>query len=374
MYTNVWYVAARSDELTDKPLHVKMLGTDFVLFRDAEGEAACLSNACPHRGDSLANGTVSENGEIVCPFHGWHFNREGVCTRIPSVGDDDPQTAAPGAKVDAYPVIEKQGLIWAFLGDEPEKAKPIMDIPELNDQQYTMIPYDVIFESNFHTAKFSNLDYVHLPIVHGIRFEDNENPYQPPPHNVEKTDYGLTAFIETESTYSKGAWSNVREKGSRVKSVLKYFIAGQTLRGQVEIGAIGSGKFNCFYEFSTPIDRTRTMMRYYFFRNFMTSKWMDKMALKRNLKNIYEDKVIAEAQVPKFGPDGMSKIVGKHEDTIIKVYWEMMHEMRDQGWQIDFKAWNKMIDDGEHCVIPSVSRHDDQAQWEYPAIPRIQPK
>ena len=98
------------------------------------------------------------------------------------------------------------------------------------------------------------------------------------------------------------------------------------------------------------------------------------MALKRNLKNIYEDKVIAEAQVPKFGPDGMSKIVGKHEDTIIKVYWEMMHEMRDQGWQIDFKAWNKMIDDGEHCVIPSVSRHDDQAQWEYPAIPRIQPK
>jgi len=101
---------------------------------------------------------------------------------------------------------------------------------------------------------------------------------------------------------------------------------------------------------------------------------MDRMALKRNLKNIYEDKAIAEAQVPKFGPDGMSKIVGKHEDTIIKVYWEMMHEMRDQGWQIDFKAWNNMIDDGEHCVIPSVSRHEDQAQWQYPTIPRIQSK
>ena len=101
MYTNVWYVAARSDELTDKPLYVKMLGTDFVLFRDAEGNAACLSNACPHRGDSLANGTISENGEIVCPFHGWHFNREGECTKIPSIGDDDPQTAAPGARVHA---------------------------------------------------------------------------------------------------------------------------------------------------------------------------------------------------------------------------------------------------------------------------------
>ncbi|GIT38008.1 MAG: hypothetical protein Ct9H300mP6_18760 [Gammaproteobacteria bacterium] len=63
-----------------------------------------------------------------------------------------------------------------------------MDIPELDDSQYAVIPYDVIFESNFHLAKFSNLDYVHLPIVHGIRFEDQENPYQPPPHTVEKTD------------------------------------------------------------------------------------------------------------------------------------------------------------------------------------------
>ena len=371
MYTNVWYVAARSEELKDQPLYVQMLGADFVLFRDDKGNAACLSNACPHRGDSLSNGSISDNGEIICPFHGWQFNRDGQCTKIPSIGDDDPQTAAPGVKVDAYPTLEKQGLIWAFLGDDPESAKPIMDIPELDDSQYAVIPYDVIFESNFHLAKFSNLDYVHLPIVHGIRFEDQENPYQPPPHTVERTDYGMTAFIETESTYSKGAWSNVREEGTKVKSILKYFIAGQTLRGQVEIGAIGSGKFNCFYEFSTPIDRTRTMMRYYFFRNFMTHKWMNKMALKRNLKNIFEDKVIAEAQVPKYGPDGMSEIVGKHEDTVIKVYWDLMHEMKDKGWQIDYKAWNKLIEDGKYCVIPSVTRKNNPENWEYPEIPRI---
>ena len=48
---------------------------------------------------------------------------------------------------------------------------------------------------------------------------------------------------------------DVREKGTQVKSVLKYFMAGQTLRGEVEIGAVGSGTFNCFYEFSTPIDQ-----------------------------------------------------------------------------------------------------------------------
>ena len=371
MYTNIWYVAARSSELEDKPLHTQMLGTNFVLFRDKEGIPACLSNACPHRGASLSNGSCNQQGMVVCPFHGWQFDREGNCTKIPSIGDDDPQTAAPGVKTDYYPTVEKHGLIWVFLGDEPEAAEPIFELPELEDPNFTYIEHDVIFESNFHLAKFSNLDYVHLPIVHGIKFEDQENPFQPPSHTVERTDYGLTAFIQTEATYSEGEWENVREKGTQVKSVLKYFLAGQTLRGEVEIGAVGSGQFNCFYEFSTPINQTTTMMRYYFFRNFMTQKDMDSFALERNLKNIFQDKEIAEAQVPRAGPDGMPTIVGKHEDTILKVYWELMHEMRDKGWQINNKKWQELIADGEYCVIPSIARKNNPEGWEYPPIPRL---
>ena len=371
MYTNIWYVATRSSELEDKPLHTQMLGTNFVLFRDKEGIPACLSNACPHRGASLSNGSCNQQGMVVCPFHGWQFDREGNCTKIPSIGDDDPQTAAPGVKTDYYPTVEKHGLIWVFLGDEPEAAEPIFELPELEDPNFTYIEHDVIFESNFHLAKFSNLDYVHLPIVHGIKFEDQENPFQPPSHTVERTDYGLTAFIQTEATYSEGEWENVREKGTQVKSVLKYFLAGQTLRGEVEIGAVGSGQFNCFYEFSTPINQTTTMMRYYFFRNFMTQKDMDSVALERNLKNIFQDKEIAEAQVPRAGPDGMPTIVGKHEDTILKVYWELMHEMRDKGWQINNKKWQELIADGEYCVIPSIARKNNPEGWEYPPIPRL---
>ena len=88
--------------------------------------------------------------------------------------------------------------------------------------------------------------------------------------------------------------------------------------------------------------------------------------------NIFQDKVIAEAQVPKSGPDGMPTIVGKHEDTVIRVYWELMREMRDKGWQIDYQAWNKLIEDGEYCVIPSQTRKTDSEKWQYPAIPRIE--
>ena len=103
----------------------------------------------------------------------------------------------------------------------------------------------------------------------------------------------------------------------------------------------------------------------------MKQKDMDSVALERNLQNIFQDKEIAEAQVPKAGPDSMPTIVGKHEDTILKVYWELMHEMRDKGWQIDYKKWQGLIADGEYCVVPSIARKTNPEGWQYTPIPRL---
>lgn len=58
MFMNFWYVGAESRELTETPMHLKMLGFDFVLFRDTKGQAHCLSNLCVHRGALLAHGKV----------------------------------------------------------------------------------------------------------------------------------------------------------------------------------------------------------------------------------------------------------------------------------------------------------------------------
>ena len=118
MFINFWYVAGRADEISDQPLKRRMLGQDFVLFRDRQGKAHCLSNTCVHRGGSLAGGKVK--GDCVqCPYHGWEFNGDGVCQRIPSLGS---QAGIPArARVDAYPTEERYGLVFAFLGDLPEE-------------------------------------------------------------------------------------------------------------------------------------------------------------------------------------------------------------------------------------------------------------
>ena len=83
MYINFWYPAEWSKDLTDEPAKVRMLGQDFVLFRDSEGVAHCLSNTCIHRGGSLAGGKIVDDC-IQCPYHGWQFDADGACRAMPS--------------------------------------------------------------------------------------------------------------------------------------------------------------------------------------------------------------------------------------------------------------------------------------------------
>ncbi|MEE9511368.1 MAG: Rieske 2Fe-2S domain-containing protein, partial [Gammaproteobacteria bacterium] len=87
MFINFWYPVIEGSELGDEPLQVTMLGCDFVLFRDEHGKARCLANTCMHRGGSLGHGVVRD-GCIQCPYHGWQYNGDGRCVRIPSIGRD----------------------------------------------------------------------------------------------------------------------------------------------------------------------------------------------------------------------------------------------------------------------------------------------
>ena len=94
MYINFWYPVARADEVTNEaPVRARILGLDFVTFRDAEGRAHVLSDTCIHRGGALGRGTV-KGDYVECPYHGWQFNGAGQCTFIPSLGDDSQKTVS----------------------------------------------------------------------------------------------------------------------------------------------------------------------------------------------------------------------------------------------------------------------------------------
>ena len=81
-----WHPVARSEEVTDKPIKVKLLDQPLVLWR-SNGRVAAFYDLCVHRGTPLSLGWL-DNGELVCAYHGWRYGADGSCTRIPSLPAD----------------------------------------------------------------------------------------------------------------------------------------------------------------------------------------------------------------------------------------------------------------------------------------------
>ena len=121
MFINNWYVACVAEELDDAPRRVRILAHDLVLFRTDTG-IKCLSDMCCHRGASLSIGVCRDN-QLECPQHGWLFNGEGKCTLIPA-GTKTPTEPPRRARVPAYPVEEKYGLVFVFNGELDEAERP----------------------------------------------------------------------------------------------------------------------------------------------------------------------------------------------------------------------------------------------------------
>jgi len=373
MFTNVWYVAESSDKIKDQPVGVTMLGRDFVLFRDQSGKPVCLSGVCPHRGADLSQGKCEPDGTVGCPFHAWRFDSNGRCTKIPS--NKDPVGEIPdAARVDSYPTEEKYGYIWVFLGDDLENAEPIFDIPEYKDSAWSSVTHVVTWNCNQHWAKQLDLDHVHLPIVHGIGF-GGDNPVRPPDHTVEyRNDGGFEAKISGKPDITKGKWLELRDTRSEVSSKFKYFVPGFTSRGKVAVGGVEKGLYNIFYQFTTPIDEEHTRMYYTFFRNFMTGPEGDAEHLRRNCRNIYQDKSLAEKVMPKRAPDVpvYPMITADREDKLIGAYWKVLQNLRSKGWQIDRVQLEALDQNGDHRTIPSPARRQEGPEkWVFEEIPRI---
>lgn len=180
------------------PVRVQILGEKLLAFRDTEGQAALTSEFCSHRGVSLYFGR-NEEGGIRCAYHGLKFNRHGQCVDVPSA----PQ-ACKHMGIQAYPCIERAGIVWAYLGPKDKQPAP-------PDVEWCNLPDSHVFvskrlqECNYLQAMEGGIDTSHVSYVH--RYEVDHDPlhqgtkaldYIKADGNVifdiEKTPFGLTLF------------------------------------------------------------------------------------------------------------------------------------------------------------------------------------
>ncbi len=92
--------------LGDGPKRILLFDEAIVLFRSS-GYIQALDDRCPHRGAPLSEGQITRDG-LQCPYHGWTFNGQGQCTRVPGLTRE-----CPAAKViTPWRVQEASGFIW----------------------------------------------------------------------------------------------------------------------------------------------------------------------------------------------------------------------------------------------------------------------
>lgn len=169
-----WHPIGLSADASESPRVVQALGETLVLFRDHAGRCGLLYPRCAHRGASLFYGRVEERG-IRCCYHGWLFDVGGQCLEQPCEPRNGAATA-PVIRQPGYPVRERYGLIFAYLG--PPALMPVLPRYNLleNLQPGEHLESDdssigsggpAVVPCNW-LQHFENvMDPFHVPILHG---------------------------------------------------------------------------------------------------------------------------------------------------------------------------------------------------------------
>lgn len=166
-----WQPAALSEELAGpRPVKaVRLLGEDLVLFRDPAGRLGLIDRACPHRGADLAFGRL-EDGGLRCLFHGWLFDIDGNCLETPAEPEESPFCAT--IRQPAYPVIERNGIIFAYLGPGAPPSLPDFDC-FIAPESHTFA-FKGFIDCNWLQALEVGIDPAHASFLH--RFFEDEDP------------------------------------------------------------------------------------------------------------------------------------------------------------------------------------------------------
>lgn len=270
---NAWYVAAMDKELGNRPMPVQVLGEPVVLYRRSDGTAAALEDACPHRKLPLSQGRI-QGDHLECGYHGLTFDGGGRCVRVP--GSD---RIPPGARVRSYPLAQRYGLLWIWMG-EPALADPttIFPVEHWGDPAWGVNEVDAMTMACHYLYITDNLlDPSHVSWVHQTSFAGaacEDTPLQ-----ITVADGGVTVW----------RWMHDVEPAPFYAPYLKF--PGRTDRKQhyevrypclalakavfAPAGTGGEGRTlppETFvmdsYNFMTPVDANTT--RYYWFqmRNF----------------------------------------------------------------------------------------------------------
>lgn len=193
-----WYPLIPTEDLeSQKPKSMTLLGKRLVIWKPTQSETyRVFLDQCPHRLAPLSEGRIEDKtGNLMCSYHGWEFNENGICQRVPQA--ENPEIIAKNQDnfcVISFPVRQQQELLWVWP-DEKTAAiaenTPLPLSPQIDAEKgFVWSNYIRDLEYDWQTLVENVADPSHVPFAHhGV--QGNREKAQPIPLNIVKSTMDL---------------------------------------------------------------------------------------------------------------------------------------------------------------------------------------
>jgi phenylpropionate dioxygenase-like ring-hydroxylating dioxygenase large terminal subunit len=299
MLNNFWYAVEHSQALDKGPQSVVLLDQEIVLYRQSSGQVVALDNRCAHRGTALSGGWI-EGTCIRCPYHGWQYDHEGVCTEIPA--NQPGKAITQRAKLRTYPVQEQYGLIWLYLGDRPEEERPgIPFLPAFHDPTWRTVRGEFAWDGHYTRVIANTVDMAHAAFVHSSAFGRKEKP-RIQQYQLEHEPWTARATIhfKTKPAYFLKL---VLGKSPPDGSITSSFFLPNVTQVHHRFGKI---EFILFLA-HVPVSDSQTITKWLHLRNFVTHPLADAFMKRDVVKTFVQDNSVVKLQpvgpVPKLNDE-----------------------------------------------------------------------
>ena len=315
---NAWYVAEISARVGPRLTAVRLLDEPVVLFRRRDGSVAALEDACPHRKLPLSMGRLLDD-TVECGYHGMVFESTGRCLRVPG-----SQPIPDRAAVRSYPVQERYGFVWIWMG-RADLADPaqIFRIDNFDDSAWGRTePDSMIVECDYRYITDNLLDPTHVAWVHPSSFGDPSCRQTPLENTMLPSGMVVSRWMldsEVAPFYRK--FVRFSGKADRKQEYAVHFPSLAAIRAIFAPAGTGGPEGRLHpdtflmdsYNFLTPVDAERTNYFWMQTRNFAPGDGAVSAMFAESVRGAFlEDKVILEA-VHK----GMKSARRAHIDLVI---------------------------------------------------------
>jgi phenylpropionate dioxygenase-like ring-hydroxylating dioxygenase large terminal subunit len=362
LFTNQWYVVSAAEDVGARPVAVRALGQEIVLFRRASDRGVvALSDRCPHRMARLAEGQI-EGDTLRCPYHRWAFAADGACVHVPS--EPDGTRIPPRARVDSYPVVERDGWIWAFLGDLPEAERPaVPEVPGLDLTGWRAVRGQWTWRAHYTRVVENAVDIAHTPFLHARSFGNPQAPVMPD-HGVIEAGDAISIDVSLPMPTPRGLARLLFPPGANRVRLGVWPPAVNWLDA-----TFPNGWRMVLLLANLPVDEGHTRTFWLQRRNFFTSPIADPIARALSRQILGEDLLTVEGQGSSAVPLTVAEELSTRSDVLSLAYRRRLAAM--QADRLDAAAAARAAAAGRYLALPSPERRTRPGAWVVPAAPTV---